>query len=263
MNSLPTITAKQQVILRLLYSYRYLERSQVQALLGHIDKRRISAWLKDLREKHYVEWLYNANDFIEKSRPARYYLGLVGLQYLRASDEYPRVELRKRYKDASRQPDFITRSVVIASCCITLQTQRRATLHYACYPPSEYLQPNNNFDFLRELQPHLYFTKHDSGVITHYLLEVFGFSTPRYMIKKRLKDYLLFVSGSDWQQEMADSLLLLRFACLNNAELIFVKRRIRKVLHDELLDMDELNIKLTTLTKLVEHTVTGDIWEEI
>jgi hypothetical protein len=49
--TLPPLTPKQQEILKLLYKYKFLNRTQIQTLLSHKDKRRIITWLKDLREK--------------------------------------------------------------------------------------------------------------------------------------------------------------------------------------------------------------------
>src|ERR1035437_1535408 len=111
------ITTKQQAILKLLYRYRFLNRIQVQALMGHKNNRRIAQWLKDLRDKQYVEWIYDGNNFALKTKPAIYYLSLNGIRFLRAADEYPPEELRKRYRESSRQPDFIARCLLIADCC--------------------------------------------------------------------------------------------------------------------------------------------------
>jgi hypothetical protein len=69
--TLPTITTKQQEILKLLYRFRFVDRIQVQAFLHHKDKGRVSAWLKDLREKQYIGWIYST-DFTEKAKPAIY-----------------------------------------------------------------------------------------------------------------------------------------------------------------------------------------------
>ncbi|MGB4966625.1 MAG: hypothetical protein WBO35_00285, partial [Candidatus Saccharimonadales bacterium] len=127
---LPSITTKQQEILQLLYNYRYLDRMQIQQALNHKDKRRILAWLKDLREKQYIEWIYST-DFIEKTKPAIYYLSLNGIKYLktlqREDDDgdtlplYPLEELRKRYKDNERSRTFIDRSLLVADCVLTLR----------------------------------------------------------------------------------------------------------------------------------------------
>src|SRR5579884_2239122 len=109
MTTLPPITTKQQEILKLLYRYRFLNRTQIQTLLNHKDKRRIISWLKDLREKQYVDWRYDATDFIAKSQPAIYYLSLNGIRYLRQLDIYPNEDLRKRYKEPNRTQVFIDR----------------------------------------------------------------------------------------------------------------------------------------------------------
>ena len=151
-NSLPAITTKQQEILKLIYKYRFLNRIQIQKLLKHKDKRRIISWLKDLREKQYVDWHYNATDFIAKSKPAIYYLALNGIQYLRGQSTYPAEELRKRYKEPNRTQVFIDRCLLVADCCIALQAKSSDSLQYSCVLPADYINTNNNHDFLNELQ---------------------------------------------------------------------------------------------------------------
>src|ERR1035437_7237643 len=102
----PPITIKQHEILKLLYHFRFVDRIQIQAFLHHKDKGRVSAWLKDLREKQYIEWIYST-DFAEKTKPAIYYLGINSVRYLKALDEFPVEELRKRYKESTRKQIFI------------------------------------------------------------------------------------------------------------------------------------------------------------
>lgn len=134
MTALPKLTKKQQEILKLLYRFRFLNRIQIQAFLGHKDPKTINLWLRDLRAKGYVEWIYSTH-FAEKTKPAVYYLGLNGVRYLRtltrtshdedgetvASPAYPPEELRKRYKEPARSQTYIDRCVLIANCCITLE----------------------------------------------------------------------------------------------------------------------------------------------
>ncbi len=81
MAELPKLTKKQQETLRLLYSFRFLNRIHIQALLRHKDPKTINLWLRDLRAKGYVEWIYS-NHFAEKTKPAIYYLGLNGVRHL-------------------------------------------------------------------------------------------------------------------------------------------------------------------------------------
>ena len=114
---LPKLTKKQAEILTLLYTYRFLNRIQIQALMNHKDKKTINIWLKDLTEKNYIHRIYSTH-FLEKTKPAIYYLGINGIRQLKtcaqeAVDDagkvtyaptYPIEELRKRYREHESLP---------------------------------------------------------------------------------------------------------------------------------------------------------------
>ncbi len=257
---LPSITTKQQAILKLLYKYRFLNRIQIQKLLNHKDKRRIISWLKDLREKQYVDWRYNANDFIAKSQPGIYYLSLNGIRYLRNLNEYPNEELRKRYKEPGRTQSFIDKCLLIADCCIALQTKSNDELQYDCVLPADYVDPNSEYHFLDEIKPHLFFSKQQNNETTNYLLESFEQTLPRYQLRKRLKDYVEYLSSGDWDDTFGPQPIVL-FVCSTTAELLYVKRRVRKLFEDE--DIENACIRVTTIEKLKAESVVGRIWEEV
>lgn len=259
---LPKITAKQQALIRLLYQYRYLERSLVQDLLGHTDKRRISAWLKDLRQKHYIEWHYNRASFSAKSKPAIYYLGLNGIRYLRSLEEYPAEQLRRRYKDGSRQPDFMARCLLVANCCTMLQSQNTNSLPFYWETETDYSHPQSDYHFLTELRPSLCFSKQEAGRTNYYLLKIFDASAPRYVVRKRLQDYLAFAAYGDWERETGGPAPQLRFACPTTAELMYIKRRLRMLLEQEAL-AEKFNSKVTTIDLLTSQGITARIWEAL
>lgn len=255
MTTLPSITTKQQEILKLIYKYRFLNRTQIQALLKHKDKRRIISWLKDLREKQYVDWRYDATNFIAKSQPAIYYLSINGIRYLRKAGEYPNEELRKRYKESSRTQAFIDRCLLIADCCTVLRAKSYGDLKYSCVLPADYADPESSHYFLDELKPHLFFTKQTDGEMVMYLLEIFEKTLPRYQLRKRLKDYV------DYLMDHGDPLIVL-WVCADIAELLYVKRRTRKLLEEQG-DSESLQIRVATLDKVKESYITSMIWEEI
>lgn len=257
---LPSITPKQQAILKLLYKYRFLNRKQIQELLKHKDKRRIISWLKDLRDKEYVDWHYDSTDFIAKSQPAIYYLSLNGIRYLRSLNEYPNEELRKRYKEPTRTQSFIERCLLIADCCIALQAKSNDELKYTCVLPADYIDPDGEYHFLNEIKPQLFFSKQQDDETTCYLLESFEPSLPHYRLKKRLKDYVDYLA-SDWDGDNGLIPIAL-FICPNTADLLYVKRRIKKLLEEEWPD-EGLHVRVTTLDKVRASGVASMIWEEV
>jgi len=267
--TLPPITQKQHDILTLLYRYRFLSRIQIQYLMNHKDYRRINAWLKDLREKRYIAWQYST-DFIEKTKPAIYYLDLNGIRVLKQQDAvgYPIAELRKRYKDAGRSPGFIARSLMLADCCLDLHARSDERVAYRFQTQADYADPNSTYHFLAlddAIHPHLCFTKREqskpNGTKT-YLLEIFDATLPRYRIRNRLKQYVQYLQSGVWEQQTEDrtppSAL---FVCPTVADLIYAKRRTRTLLENSF-DETEADLRFTTASELRAHGLAGEIWEE-
>lgn len=294
---LPKITNKQQEILALLYRYRFLNRIQIQSLMGHSDKRRIGSWLKDLREKHYVEWIYST-DFLEKTKPAIYYLGINGVRFLKqqtsTSDDdgandsdsqehqtYPLAELRKRYREHDRSESFRTHSILLADCSISLQAKTTRRLSYDCYTQADYTPPGRDYHFLATsdtITPDLCIIKNDSEkrtkdnpnvnwARTNYLLQIFDPGFPHYRIRYRLKQYVTYLIDDEWDSGDNDPPPIILLVCPRTTDLIYAKRRTRKLLLNEYYDNadeipEDLHIRFTTTEQLKTHGITANIWEE-
>jgi len=261
MTNLPHITNKQQYILRLLYKYRFMDRIQIQVLLGHKDKGRSCRWLKDLKAKNYIGWIYDGTNLASRTKPAVYYIGLSGIRYLRSLDEFPPEELRKRYKESSRQQPFIDRCLLLANCCLNLEASSSGRKHYSYITESEFTNPESDYNFLSELKPHLCFEKTTPNKTTSYLLESFDNTLPRYRVKKRIKDYVDYLNSGDWEYEMGSGLPIVLLICPSLAELIYTKRRARTLL-DEGQDDEDIHIRVATSEQVKRQGVTAKIWEE-
>lgn len=298
MTELPKLTKKQQEILKLLYRFRFLNRIQIQAFLGHKDPKTINMWLRDLRAKGYIEWIYSTH-FAEKTKPAVYYLGLNGVRYLRiltrtSEDEngktvvlpaYPPEELRKRYKEPTRSQTYINRCILVAGCCITLERENIENeiigKKLRCYYQTEaaYLLERSYYHFILEsklIQPSLVFCKDrldksgkEEMTIESYILEVFDPTLPRYRMKKRLGDYVKYLDEEDlnWKEQTdTEKLPTILFVCPRTTDLIYAKRRTRKLIADawEWKDEEERpRVRFTTVEKLKQSSVLSkEIWEE-
>jgi hypothetical protein len=284
---LPKITTKQQEIVELLYRYRFLNRIQIQSFMGHTDKRRVLAWLKDLREKQYVMWIYST-DFTEKTKPAIYYLGLNGIRYLKTvqwtTEEgttlpyYPAEELHKRYKEANRTKQFIDCSILVADCCLSLRTKRTAEQlgiapsgaipSYTYVTEADYIDPDSRYHFLAEhetLRPNLQFMKRNGKTVTkRYLLEIFDPHLPQYRLRNRIKAYVKYLTDDEWEGVDPQPTILLVLPTLYG--LIYAKRKVRKLLLDEYYEAEDipkdLHIRFTTTEQLQVQDITANIWEE-
>jgi hypothetical protein len=221
--------------------------------------------LKDLREKQYVQWIYST-DFVEKTKPAIYYLGINGIRYLKTLDQYPIEELRKRYRDADRSRTFIDRSLLVADCCLSLQIINasgtiKASFNYI--PETSYIDPNHDYHFLAEhdvLRPNLCIVKHDKrGVVTaNYLLEIFDSSLPRYRLRYRLKKYVTYLEDGEWEGDGSAPIILL--VCPGITELIYAKRSTKILIEDTY--EDDLHIRFTTTELLRKEGIAAKMWEE-
>lgn len=297
MTELPKITKKQQVILRLLYKFRFLSRIQIQALMGHKDPKTINLWLRDLRAKGYVEWIYSTH-FAEKTKPAIYYLGLNGVRYLRkltTIDEdgknpptYPPEELRKRYKEPTRSQTYIDHCILIADCAIALEREDAANetkgkkLQYYYQTEADYLLERSYYHFVLDtddelIHPNLIFCQDklnkdskEEQTLESYTLEIFDPTLPRYRMKKRLGDYVKFLDdeGDTWQEQTnTEKLPIILFVCPRMSDLIYAKRRTRKLIADawywEDEDAEKPRVRFTTAEKIKQSGVlVKEIWEE-
>ena len=275
---LPKITTKQQDIIQLLYRCRYLNRIQIQELMGHKDKRRIISWLKDLRDKEYVVWIYST-DFSEKSKPAIYYIGINGVRYLKTvqwdnngtlEPYYPIEEARKRYKDSERSRTFIDRSMLVAGCCMKLEEANadKNNLRYDYMTEADYIDPDSYYHFLAEhetLRPNLYVIKHKAKlIVARYLLEIFDPYLPQYRLNYRLKAYVKLLTDYEWPGNDPVPIILLVLPNIYN--LIYAKRKVRRLLLNEYYEPEDipgdLHIRFTTMDQLKQHGITAKIWEE-
>jgi len=282
---LPKLTNKQQEIIKLLYRFRFLNRIQIQALMGHKDYKTINLWLKDLRQKQYIEWIYSTH-FAERTKPAIYYLAINGIRYLKTlkdddgNSAYLLDDLRKRYREFSRSPTYIDRCLLVANCCLTLKRESsdsgNQNTHYY-YETEAEMRANGYYQFLIDselVQPDLCFSEDtydtktkESKTMRCYLLEIFDATLPRYRIKKRLSNYVQYLDDGDWVGETDnDDLPTILLVCPRTSDLIYAKRRTRGLIADTWEYDDEgredIHIQFATMDQLKEHGVIGDIWEE-
>lgn len=243
--------------------------------MGHKDYKRINAWLADLRDNHYVEWIYST-DFLEKSKPGIYYLGLNGIRWLKEHQDHPIEELRKRYRESSRSQGFIDQCMLVAECCIALEKKSAVSkgdknqISYAYVTQADYADSDNGYHLLSEselIYPQLCYEKttetKDDVIATTYLLEVIEATMPRHRVRKRLKNYIEYLEDGEWQSatDEDEPNPIVMFVCPTLTEMIYCKRATKRLLEDKW--DEDIRLWFTTAEKLRAHSMTGMIWEEV
>ncbi len=242
--------------------------------MGHKDYKRINAWLADLRANHYVEWIYSTN-FLEKSKPAIYYLGLNGIRWLKENQGHPIEEFRKRYRESSRSPGFVEQCVLVADCCITMHNSNLANattsrVHYLYTTQADYFDLESDYHFLSEsdlIRPQLVFERtvetDDDFTDTTRFIEIIEATMPRQRVRKRLKNYIEYLEDGYWQDETGEEEPnpIALFICPTLTDLIYCKRATKRLLEDKW--GEDIAMWFTTAERLKAHEMTGKIWEKV
>jgi hypothetical protein len=258
--TLPTITPRQQDILKLLYTHRFLNRPQIQALLGNKDHKNVNEWLKDLRAKQYVEWIYST-DYGEVNKPAIYFTGINGVRYLRTREDCSPELVRRLYRESTRSTDFLARCLLLGDCAVTLRTRSTGGVSYDFATQSDFANPGSQHHLLSRTNWQLLFRKQKDGVETRFLLEILDQTLPLYRARKRMRNCLSFYYSGDWEDATGTPFPVLLFICPTLPQLISVKRYARWLLKQD--DNPEgLRIRFTKPDKVARLGVTGAAWEE-
>jgi hypothetical protein len=267
-----TITPKQELILKYLYQYKFLNRIQIQALLNHKYHKRINDWLKDLTQKEYVNRIYS-NKFGENTKPAIYYLALNGIRFLKTQDDYPLEVLRTFYRLKDRSNDFIDKSLLIGKIVLDLEVATNLSrgngeeheLTYLIATTTDLANSEYRFHFLTEYKTDLLIKRlkkkktSKRTVSNFFLFTVLAPTLPKYSIRKRIRDFIELYNGYEWD-EVEKTFPTIMVICPTLATLIYTKRLTRNLWKDED-EPKDLHFQFTTIEKIKEHGVTGEIWE--
>ena len=189
----PTIKPRQTDILILLYRFRFLNRSQIQIMLGHKYHSRIGEWLNELVILGYVN-----RDYDKKltSSKAIYYLTSLGRKYLKERPNVQVALLSRVWREKNYTDGFRERCILLANIyttLLTLATSTKATLYFKTkvdlYGLEHLINP----------APDAYIAIcEESGLIKRYFLEVFDDLPPK-ILRKRISQYLKYFDSDEWQ----------------------------------------------------------------
>jgi len=174
-----------------------------------------------------------------------------------------------------RSNDFIEKSLVVGKIVLDLKTaanhsqepSEEYALSYLVATSTDLANLEYRFNFLTEYKPDLLvkrLKKKKTGKRTksdYFLFAIIAPTLPRYSIRKQVKDFIELYNGYEWA-DIRGTFPTIMIVCPTLSTLIYTKRMTKRLLEDED-NPDDLNIEFTTIDKIKEHGVTGEIWEVV
>lgn len=244
--TLPHITPKQQEILLCLYRFRFLNSTQIQTILHNKDKRNINTWLKDLVANNYIGRKYE-NTLAENAKPARYFLALNGIRYLKTQQKDNLTKLRR---EKYRSSKFIEECLFIANCYLNSISQ----IVFDFYTRNDYSADS----LISRLKPHFVRVKQEGKKQVYYTYELFQDDAPRFFIRSRILHYFDFFKNENWSK--TKSLSKIFFICPDEKTEQFILRFAKKS-QEEL--SSDLSIFTSTRSLIEKQSILDSIWNQV
>ncbi len=242
------ITNKQNTILTLLLTFRFLNSKQIQQFLNHKDHRGINRWLKTLVENEYVERDFKPV-YGNLTKPAVYFLTTKGRKQIKDIYTYylPKY-LRKISRDNKASKGFRIKCQMVGDWYLMLfppaENKKIAILDNLIKglttgemdekAPLNTLQFFTSVNFpsfilLDKIKPDAYVRKKTTKGVTHELLFVLDAYVPRVMLQYFLKKIFTTLDEEYWETEdIATTQLYV--LCPNNMVIIYLKRLLKSFL---------------------------------
>lgn len=244
---LSKITKKQLDILLYLYKFRYLNINQLQQLFKHKNPRTIQEWIKDLKEKRYIN-CYKQNSV---TKPAICSLTKLARTRLKDNPKCEIEELNRVYQEDGLSKVFIDKNIFIADIYLNLsfQTKGKEKLHFST-------QANlRNFDYMPSLIDAFISIKNDKSVKRYFLIIVDG-RKPWFVQDKNIKEFVEYADNNEWSKVSSDPLPSFLIICPNEKR----KKHFHKLINDALTNG---KFYLSTREAIRSSGFNGNTWEKI
>lgn len=232
------ITNKQQTILTLLFTFRFINSKQIQQLLNHKDHRRINSWLKDLVEKEYLERDFQPI-FGILTKPAVYFLSIKGRDFIRKTYFVDDIYLARLREDKKRSKAFRIRCQIVVDCFLLLfpnQVNEYMNVISRWLDKGIILVKSKQFQFVTPafyedldfkltslLKPDAYgYLKNTKGII-HIFFSILDAYIPKMMLRTKIQHIFTTLNEETWEDEAIRSLQFY-VICPNNVIIIYLKR---------------------------------------
>lgn len=274
---LPDITKKQEETVNLVLKFRFINRKQIQKILGHKDAHRINAWLKDLVEKKYLGRIYS-HKLLENTKPAIYYLDNMGILWVKKQREgnYDDREARlvkKFYADKKASQIFIDHSVFLCDLFLQFKELEGKKWEYECMTKTDIVAlsfGSKGYEEEKQYFPDMAINKltKEWDDSTALFLDLFPPHIPKYALEYKVRQYIKLKTEERWHLMISGDGIDGKFP-----KLLFVLpsqgkvNRLAKYIQERLersYDVEDMVFALTTYKKALEQGIGDEkTWKEI
>ena len=178
---------------------------------------------------------------------------------MKNSGNYDQKIINLFYHDNIRSQDFIDRCLLLGDIYIDLLSPKSNKVKFEMSVANDY--PNHDLkELLGDLLPHAYLEQKRSGKPEPYFLEILG-NIPITRMRQRIKKYLAFHQGSEWEAQTKEDFPSILMICPNDQIFYYIKRYLKRKPAE--FDEPQMTINLTTVDKVKEFGIVGDIWTTV
>ena len=255
-------TPKQIEILKLIYKFRFLNRTQIQFILNHKQKQKIIIWLNSLTEQKYLKRYFDKK---LATIPAAYSLGSMARKYfLKNSKEYKDITtslLSRVWRESSSTQKFKRHCMLVADIYISLlklinqADGGKGKLNFFAKTDLKGVQ------YLILPEPDAYFSLEDKGgLVKRYLLDIFDDLPPRMILRKRIKQYFSYFEKGYWQDHMKHDFPEIIIVCPDNTSKNYLNVFIKRMLKEK---MDNLSFYLALREEITKQGLNSHVLHKV
>ena len=249
----PKIRERQTEILLLLYRFRFLNRAQIQKMLGHKNHRLVIEWLNDLVEKGYIDCRFDKK---LAASPTIYFLATASRKLLIDQLEIEPNLLNRIWREKNYSEEFRTHCLFVADIYLSLfnlENVKAGRLHFKTrtdlYGDDRFLVP----------APDAYFIiRGKNKQKTCSMLELLD-DLPPSIIRKRIRSYFDYYDSDEWQERTHKAFPLIILVCPSKR----IKSHLNYYIQSKLDEDSDLKVYLTTWDLIKEKGLHNSILERV
>ncbi len=249
-------TLKQKEIIIYLYRFRFLTTLQFQKLFNHKDPHRIKEWLKDLKDKKYIGTNYSRKSFEEGNKPAIYFLKPLARNILKNEKNFDTDAFNSRiYKEHKRGNKFINHKLFVVDMYLFFLSKKDKEETLQFFTETDLI----GYEYFPDTELCAYIAFKTGNKTRRYLLNIFDPYTPAFILRKRVKQYIVYSQDTKWKENTNNApfpqiLFVLPSQNMQTHIFEYAKAKLEK-------ENSDLSLFLTT--KEIIRNDSSDIWKRV